>query len=244
MKLGSVYAPRERASSDDDFWARILRRMSETGDELSRRLEAMDWEPTARWMLKVRNTYHPECNAVTPYVYTFLTSVLVLLRIRWSELQSHFRRVGWRLDFTPHPKSHLQPSTRQLKSRKTAEHPARRNACSDPRPTHDDSVFSAILRGYLRHQPRSPCLRQRARTVPVHPRGHLRDRRCFESTVKQVTKDGSVVMEAPRLRRTRLVCISDTHNCTPKLPKGDVLIHAGDLTNQGSYSEVSFTDNE
>jgi hypothetical protein len=23
-----------------------------------------------------------------------------------------------------------------------------------------------------------------------------------------------------------------------KLPKGDVLIHAGDLTNQGSYSEV------
>ncbi|KAK3940833.1 Metallo-dependent phosphatase-like protein [Diplogelasinospora grovesii] len=38
-------------------------------------------------------------------------------------------------------------------------------------------------------------------------------------------------------RRTRIVCISDTHNCTVKLPKGDVLIHAGDLTNQGSYSE-------
>lgn len=39
-------------------------------------------------------------------------------------------------------------------------------------------------------------------------------------------------------RRTRIVCISDTHNTTVKLPKGDVLIHAGDLTNQGSYSEV------
>ncbi|KAK3308271.1 Metallo-dependent phosphatase-like protein [Chaetomium strumarium] len=39
-------------------------------------------------------------------------------------------------------------------------------------------------------------------------------------------------------RRTRIVCISDTHNSTIKLPKGDVLIHAGDLTNQGSYSEV------
>lgn len=39
-------------------------------------------------------------------------------------------------------------------------------------------------------------------------------------------------------RRTRVVCISDTHNSTPKLPDGDVLIHAGDLTNQGSYSEV------
>lgn len=40
-------------------------------------------------------------------------------------------------------------------------------------------------------------------------------------------------------RRTRIVCISDTHNSAVKLPKGDVLIHAGDLTNQGSYSEVS-----
>ncbi|KAK1760652.1 putative rhamnogalacturonate lyase C [Echria macrotheca] len=40
-------------------------------------------------------------------------------------------------------------------------------------------------------------------------------------------------------RRTRIVCISDTHNCTIKLPKGDVLIHAGDLTNSGSYSELS-----
>ncbi|OMP87133.1 putative rhamnogalacturonate lyase C [Diplodia seriata] len=43
------------------------------------------------------------------------------------------------------------------------------------------------------------------------------------------------------LRRTRFVCISDTHNQTPKLPKGDVLIHAGDLTNQGSISELRKT---
>jgi 3',5'-cyclic AMP phosphodiesterase CpdA len=45
----------------------------------------------------------------------------------------------------------------------------------------------------------------------------------------------------PELRKTRIVCISDTHNQTPKLPKGDVLIHAGDLTNQGSYSELKKT---
>ncbi|KAL2175144.1 Metallo-dependent phosphatase-like protein [Thermothelomyces heterothallicus CBS 202.75] len=44
---------------------------------------------------------------------------------------------------------------------------------------------------------------------------------------------------ARQTRRTRIVCISDTHNSTVKLPKGDVLIHAGDLTNQGSYSELS-----
>ncbi len=44
--------------------------------------------------------------------------------------------------------------------------------------------------------------------------------------------------QPPALRRTRFVCISDTHNYTFKLPRGDVLIHAGDLTNQGTYSEV------
>ncbi|PTB63486.1 Metallo-dependent phosphatase [Trichoderma citrinoviride] len=43
----------------------------------------------------------------------------------------------------------------------------------------------------------------------------------------------------PKLRKTRIVCISDTHNCTVKLPPGDVLIHAGDLTNKGSISELS-----
>jgi Calcineurin-like phosphoesterase len=44
-----------------------------------------------------------------------------------------------------------------------------------------------------------------------------------------------------RLRRTRFVCISDTHNSLPKLPLGDVLVHAGDLTNQGSFSELQKT---
>lgn len=50
----------------------------------------------------------------------------------------------------------------------------------------------------------------------------------------------------PSLRRTRIVCISDTHNSSPadgafKLPAGDVLIHAGDLTNQGTLSELQKT---
>ncbi|KAL7795090.1 Metallo-dependent phosphatase-like protein [Trichoderma ceciliae] len=46
-------------------------------------------------------------------------------------------------------------------------------------------------------------------------------------------------MATPKLRKTRIVCISDTHNCTVKLPAGDVLIHAGDLTNKGSIQELS-----
>ncbi|KAH0542910.1 hypothetical protein FGG08_002770 [Glutinoglossum americanum] len=52
--------------------------------------------------------------------------------------------------------------------------------------------------------------------------------------------------DLPALRKTRIVCISDTHNASPlcgafKLPKGDVLIHAGDMSNQGSLSELQRT---
>ena len=48
------------------------------------------------------------------------------------------------------------------------------------------------------------------------------------------------------LRKTRFVCISDTHNASPedgafKLPKGDVLVHAGDLTKQGTFIELKRT---
>lgn len=32
--------------------------------------------------------------------------------------------------------------------------------------------------------------------------------------------------------------VGDTHNTIPSLPKGDVLIHSGDLTNQGTYGEL------
>lgn len=42
--------------------------------------------------------------------------------------------------------------------------------------------------------------------------------------------------------RLRIVCLSDTHSHSPGegyiLPAGDILIHAGDLTNQGSLPEI------
>lgn len=37
----------------------------------------------------------------------------------------------------------------------------------------------------------------------------------------------------------KIVCISDTHSNQIELPEGDILIHAGDLTNSGSFSEVN-----
>ncbi|KAH6855424.1 Metallo-dependent phosphatase-like protein [Chaetomium sp. MPI-CAGE-AT-0009] len=36
----------------------------------------------------------------------------------------------------------------------------------------------------------------------------------------------------------RVVCISDTHYNQPDLPPGDILIHAGDLTGDGSFDEI------
>ena len=45
--------------------------------------------------------------------------------------------------------------------------------------------------------------------------------------------------QPPRGRRPiRVVCISDTHDRTVAVPDGDLLIHAGDLTNGGSAADV------
>ena len=38
-----------------------------------------------------------------------------------------------------------------------------------------------------------------------------------------------------------VVCISDTHNRLPELPPGDLLIHAGDLSQSGTLSEIQAT---
>ncbi|OQO10005.1 hypothetical protein B0A48_04360 [Cryoendolithus antarcticus] len=35
-----------------------------------------------------------------------------------------------------------------------------------------------------------------------------------------------------------VVCISDTHNLQPPLPPGDLLVHAGDLTEWGTFDEI------
>ncbi|KAI5465246.1 Metallo-dependent phosphatase-like protein [Mariannaea sp. PMI_226] len=44
------------------------------------------------------------------------------------------------------------------------------------------------------------------------------------------------------VKPVKIVCISDTHNSQPtKIPKGDVLIHAGDLTQSGSFKELQQT---
>lgn len=36
----------------------------------------------------------------------------------------------------------------------------------------------------------------------------------------------------------RVICISDTHNSQPEIPAGEILIHAGDLTQSGTLTEL------
>ena len=38
---------------------------------------------------------------------------------------------------------------------------------------------------------------------------------------------------------SRIVCLSDTHNNVPKVPNGDIVLHAGDATGRGSIQEVT-----
>lgn len=38
--------------------------------------------------------------------------------------------------------------------------------------------------------------------------------------------------------KVKIVCVSDTHTNTLDVPNGDVLIHAGDLTNAGTVKEI------
>lgn len=50
---------------------------------------------------------------------------------------------------------------------------------------------------------------------------------------------GSAVRKPPPSSAIRIVCISDTHTHKPMtLPPGDVLVHAGDLSNDGTLAQV------
>ena len=52
------------------------------------------------------------------------------------------------------------------------------------------------------------------------------------------TLRASVNPPRPSVPPITVVCVSDTHNRQPALPPGDLLIHAGDLTQRGSFDEL------
>ena len=59
----------------------------------------------------------------------------------------------------------------------------------------------------------------------------------FEASMATVTPTMPQPLASGR-KKIRIVCISDTHNIQLKPPDGDVLIHAGDMTNAGSHTEL------
>lgn len=56
-----------------------------------------------------------------------------------------------------------------------------------------------------------------------------------------VSEDESGKPKDPSRAQVTVVCVSDTHNCQPELPEGDILIHAGDLTQAGTLKEIQDT---
>ncbi|KAK1771986.1 phosphoesterase [Phialemonium atrogriseum] len=78
---------------------------------------------------------------------------------------------------------------------------------------------------------------------PIQPlstiklRGHRR-RRIAQALLQLHRKFLSLPPPWPKSDPIRVICISDTHNKRPELPPGDLLIHAGDLTENGSFDEV------
>ncbi|KAH6901881.1 Metallo-dependent phosphatase-like protein [Coprinopsis sp. MPI-PUGE-AT-0042] len=82
------------------------------------------------------------------------------------------------------------------------------------------------------------------------PGSDLEDK-IFSSSTAVVYQEYASVSAIPELKDveytqgngqwTRFVCISDTHSRTFPVPDGDVLLHSGDLTNTGRFSEFKQT---
>ncbi|CAH0051434.1 unnamed protein product [Clonostachys solani] len=58
---------------------------------------------------------------------------------------------------------------------------------------------------------------------------------------KQIYTSRSLIPAQPVSNAVSVVCISDTHNYQPQLPDGEILIHAGDLSQSGTFDEVQKT---
>src|ERR1700753_2277479 len=52
------------------------------------------------------------------------------------------------------------------------------------------------------------------------------------------TRSTSPAGLAPSQTPVTVVCVSDTHNKTPQIPDGDIFLHAGDLTINGTFTEL------
>lgn len=68
----------------------------------------------------------------------------------------------------------------------------------------------------------------------ITTRSHRRRRLAEAILARHYVKAATTLPPNP----IRVVCVSDTHNRQPTLPPGEILVHAGDLTENGSFDEV------
>lgn len=73
------------------------------------------------------------------------------------------------------------------------------------------------------------------------PRPSLWQKFCRDPWVflaRSIYERRHVVPAKPLTDAVSVVCVSDTHNSQPEVPPGDILIHAGDLTQSGTFKEL------
>lgn len=58
------------------------------------------------------------------------------------------------------------------------------------------------------------------------------------SIARWLYRSKSRLAAVPIVDAVSVVCISDTHNSQPRVPNGEILIHAGDLTQSGTFDEL------
>ena len=106
----------------------------------------------------------------------------------------------------------------------------RRGNIWDP-PTLLDSILDSPIQYFISHMYMFFLLLRRPlpRFFPFSILHQL-----FPSFASPAGPSSSVLGRPP----IRIVCISDTHDQTVPLPAGDLLIHAGDLTNDGTAASI------
>ncbi|MCJ1380431.1 hypothetical protein MMC17_003534 [Xylographa soralifera] len=77
------------------------------------------------------------------------------------------------------------------------------------------------------HGPSAPTIQDASRRKPL-PSLAVKLYNWCESIKIQITPEDPIIV----------ICISDTHSSRPVVPKGDLLLHAGDLTQSGSFKEL------
>lgn len=63
-------------------------------------------------------------------------------------------------------------------------------------------------------------------------------RSAAQKILRRRFSDSDDLEDAISCERLRVICVSDTHNTTPDVPDGDILIHAGDLSQYGMFDEI------